>query len=169
MGLPIAVWGNPQVRKGAIFLHFDNLNGSLNSNAEFDYIFRRLLYNTQRALSNANKRGDLNEGTKKILILMTLGASLHCIQDFYSHSNWIHLNLANAGLEPVMTSWGKEGAPTWFEVRAKMGDPASLTNPWPWNVESGMYPDKPGMPCTHGNEPRQLAIVLWWRVSDFTS
>jgi len=141
MGLPIKVWGNPEVHKGAIFLHFDNLNGHLDSNAGFDYIFQRLLYNTQHALADALHRGNLNEGTKKILILMTLGASLHCVQDFYSHSNWIHLDLASAGLRPVMTPWGKEGAPTWFEVRTKMKDPAR----WPWKVQSGVYPPKPGM------------------------
>jgi hypothetical protein len=38
---------NYRVRKMAIFMHFDNLNGKLDSNAKFDLLFFRLLYNTQ--------------------------------------------------------------------------------------------------------------------------
>jgi predicted transcriptional regulator len=37
---------NPQVRGAAVFLHFDNLNGDLQSNANFDYILSRLLAST---------------------------------------------------------------------------------------------------------------------------
>jgi hypothetical protein len=41
---------SPQVSGAAVFLHFDNLNGDLQSNANFDYILSRLLASTQNLL-----------------------------------------------------------------------------------------------------------------------
>jgi hypothetical protein len=134
-----------KIRKSAIFMHFDNLNGKLDSNAKFDYLFNRLLKNTQQTLAMFYSSGGLNEGNKKMAILMTLGASLHMVQDFYSHSNWTHNDFAALGVPPVKTSWGKERAPTWFEVRAKLGDPAH----WPFKVRSGIYPPQAGSIYTH--------------------
>ena len=70
---------NLKVRKMAIFMHFDNLNGKLDTNLKFDYLFLRLLSNTQRTLEAFNRRTDLSEGHRKIAILSTLGASLHMV------------------------------------------------------------------------------------------
>ena len=127
---------NLTVRKNAIFMHFDNLNGKLDTNLKFDYLFLRLLSNTQRTLEAFNRRTDLSEGHRKIAILSTLGASLHMVQDFYSHSDWTHNDFDKLGVPLVRTSWGKMRAPTWFEVRAKLGRP----DKWPFMVQSGMYP-----------------------------
>lgn len=136
-----------QVRKMAIFMHFDNLNGRLASNAQFDYLFLRLLKNTRDTLVAVSQRSDLNEGSKKIAILETLGASLHMVQDFYSHSDWTHVDFEKHGMPLVKTSWGKMRAPTWLEVRAKLGDPDG----WPFKVQSGIYPPVPGAPNTHSH------------------
>ena len=80
---------NPQVRGAAVFLHFDNLNGDLQSNANFDYLLSRLLRSTQNLLAGYNQLR-VDERVRKVLTLITLGASLHAVQDFYSHSDWIH-------------------------------------------------------------------------------
>ena len=56
----------------------------------FDYIFNQLLANTRKTLVDYNDRHDLDQSTRKTLILVILGASLHTVQDFYSHSDWIH-------------------------------------------------------------------------------
>ncbi len=133
------------VRKMAIFMHFDNVNGALKSNADFDYLFARLLKNTRDALVAFNQSGGLNEGKKKIAILEALGASLHMVQDFYSHSDWTHVDFEKLGVPLVKTSWGKMRAPTWFEVRATLGTPGS----WPFKVQSGIYPPPPGAVNTH--------------------
>ena len=127
---------NLVVRKFAIFMHFDNLYGELDSNSKFDYLFTHLLKNTQETIAWAYLNPQLNEGFKKMAILMTLGASLHMVQDFYSHSNWTHNDFARLGVPLVRMPWGKDRAPTWFEVRAKLGDP----NQWPFKVMSGVYP-----------------------------
>ena len=42
---------SPQIRGAAIFLHFDNLNNDFQSNANFDYLFNRLLQSTQNLTS----------------------------------------------------------------------------------------------------------------------
>jgi len=138
---------NLQVRKMAIFMHFDNLNSKLDSNLKFDYLFLRLLYNTQQLLTDLNGRGDLSEGHRKIAILSALGSSLHMVQDFYSHSDWTHNDFLKLGVPPVQTTWGKLRAPTWFEVRAKLGRPDS----WPFQVHSGVYPPTPGAANTHSH------------------
>ena len=92
---------NLKVRKMAIFMHFDNLNGKLDTNLKFDYLFLRLLSNTQRTLDAFNRRTDLSEGHRKIAILSTLGASLHMVQDFYSHSDWTHNDFDKLGVPLV--------------------------------------------------------------------
>jgi hypothetical protein len=136
---------NAQARDAAIFLHFDNLNGELESNAKFDSLFTHLLQNTQNALAAYNKRTDVDERTRKVLILITLGASLHAVQDFYSHSDWIHHDFNSTETKPVALPSGGSRAPTWFEFRARAGDPAK----WPFQTRSGLYPPAPGVANTH--------------------
>jgi hypothetical protein len=66
---------NPQVRGAAIFFHFDNLNSDLRSNSDFDYLFSHLLQSTQNLLAGYNKL-QVDDRTRKVLTLITLGASL---------------------------------------------------------------------------------------------
>src|SRR5215831_4428660 len=136
---------NIKVRAAAIFLHFDNLSGELDQNAKFDYIFTRLLDATQVSLAAAHARPDLDDSTRKALILITLGASLHAVQDFYSHSDWIHNNFDATAAKMVRLPSGGLRAPTWFEVRDKLGDPTR----WPFRVAAGIYPPVSGKQNTH--------------------
>lgn len=153
---------SPQkVRKSAIYMHFDNLNGRISSNSQFDYLFFRLLYNTQQNLAKLYIREDLNEGIKKIAILETLGASLHMVQDFYSHSDWTHNDFPKMGVPLVKTSWGKERAPTWFEVRAKLGDPEQ----WPFHVHSGIYPPREGEERIHTHMNHDNSQLIYEKAS----
>ncbi len=183
---------NAQSRQAAIFLHFDNLSGELDSNQKFDFVFQQLLHNTQAALANFGKLQGVDDRTRKTLILITLGASLHAVQDFYSHSDWVHqdfskfsaiaapqpqpeskfaddgttgnraltvLSSAEAWLRTGQSSTAQQAAPspppapsastvrapTWFEYRDKMGDPAK----WPFQIKTGLYPPRPGVLLTH--------------------
>jgi hypothetical protein len=186
---------NAQSRQAAIFLHFDNLSGALDANQKFDFLFQQLLHNTQTALANFGKLQGVDDRTRKTLILITLGASLHAVQDFYSHSDWVHQDFskfpastpsatrastsassktiatpsfaAGASVPLAQTSSGLEGlvpsqsaalqptpaqgaqssvrAPTWFEYRDKMGDPAR----WPFQIKTGLYPPQPGVLLSH--------------------
>ncbi len=136
---------NAQLRAVAIFLHFDNLDSGLDRNSKFDHIFSQLLQTTQNLLSDYKRRRDVDERTRKVLILVTLGASLHAVQDFYSHSDWIHNDFNKTAVKMVRLSSGDYRAPTWFEVRDKLGNPDN----WPFQVRSGTYPPSAGALNTH--------------------
>lgn len=136
--------GNAQVRGAAIFLHFDNLSGDFQRNSDFDYLFTHLLHNTQSILAGYN-RLKVDERTRKVLTLVTLGASLHAVQDFYSHSDWIHNDFNKTDVKMVKLSDGEFRAPTWFEFRSKHNNP----DKWPFHVTSGIYPLIAGAPNTH--------------------
>jgi hypothetical protein len=135
---------NSQVRGAAIFLHFDNLNGDLQGNSNFDYLFTRLLESTQNLLSDYTKL-KVDDRTGKVLTLVTLGASLHAVQDFYSHSDWIHNDFNKTDVKMVKLPSGDLRAPTWFEFRTKHNMP----DQWPFQVKSGIYPPLAGALNTH--------------------
>jgi hypothetical protein len=135
---------NEQVRGAAIYFHFDNLNGDFQRNSDFDYLFSRLLRNTQSLLAGYNQLR-IDDRTKKTLILVTLGASMHAVQDFYSHSDWIHNDFGGTDVKMVALAAGGVRAPTWFEFRDRHGDP----DKWPIRVRSGIYPPVAGALNTH--------------------
>ncbi|HEV2988857.1 MAG TPA: hypothetical protein VG759_10475 [Candidatus Angelobacter sp.] len=132
------VANNGQDRDSAVFLHFDNLFDELNSNTKIDYVFNRLLSNTQSALAYYNKQPGIDNRTRKALIMITLGASLHAVQDFYSHSDWIHNDFDKTPAKLIRLSAASLDyrAPTWFEFREKSGAPEK----WPFQVKTGIYP-----------------------------
>lgn len=136
---------NGPARAAAIFMHFDNLNAELTRNSQFDYIFTQLLHTTQNTLAAVNKRNDIDARTKKVLILVALGASLHTVQDFYSHSDWIHNDFNKLPVKMMDAGDGRLRAPTWYEFRAKAGDP----DKWPIQVHTGIYPPSKDSPNTH--------------------
>ncbi|OLC97463.1 MAG: hypothetical protein AUH86_07540 [Acidobacteria bacterium 13_1_40CM_4_58_4] len=135
---------NPQVRGAAIFFHFDNLNSDFQSNSDFGYLFSHLLGGTQNLLASYNKL-HVDERTRKVLTLITLGASLHAVQDFYSHSDWIHNDFDKTDAKMVKLPSGGFRAPTWFEFLSKHTDP----NKWPFQVKSGIYPPIASARNTH--------------------
>jgi hypothetical protein len=135
---------DPRIRGAAIFLHFDNLNSDFQRNSNFDYLFSSLLQATQKLLGSYNKL-NADERTRKVLTLITLGASLHAVQDFYSHSDWVHNDFNKTDVKMVKLEGGQVRAPTWFEFRKKHGHP----DKWPFRVQSGIYPPVTDAPNTH--------------------
>src|SRR6267154_3802379 len=136
---------NVQDRDAAIFFHFDNLNGELDRNSKFDSLFSRLLANTQTVIGSYIKQTNADERTRKTMTLIVLGASLHAVQDFYSHSDWIHNDFNNTAVKLVVLPSGSYRAPTWFEFRDQAGDP----DKWPFQVKTGIYPPIAGALNTH--------------------
>lgn len=96
-------------------LHFD----ALTTEAQVEHQWKTLEANTVAALWKWNSDPGVKPGYRGILVLSILGASLHAVQDFYSHSNW---------LKKV----GKD-APIWFDVPA--AERKKL------DVRTGWYPD----------------------------
>ncbi|MFN7993485.1 MAG: hypothetical protein U0Q18_07785 [Bryobacteraceae bacterium] len=136
--------GNPQVRGAALFLHFDNLYGGLQRNADFDYLLTQLLNQTRTLLSGYSHL-KIDDRVRKTLTLVTLGAALHAVQDFYSHSDWVHNDFDKTEVRVVRLPGGGVRTPTWFEFRNRYGDPAR----WPVHVRTGIYPPTAGDPYTH--------------------
>ena len=60
-------------------LHFDNLG----STEQVNHYWQNLTVNTRNAIQAATSEGDV------LKFLTILGLSLHAVQDFYSHSNWV--------------------------------------------------------------------------------
>ena len=148
---------NANVRASAVFLHFDNLAGELDRNSDFEYVFKWLLENTRKQLADYQQRSDLDEATRKTLILVTLGASLHSVQDFYSHSDWVHNDFDKTAVKMVRSASGVLRAPTWFEVSAKLADP----DKWPFQVHSGIYPPTTGAKNTHTHMNHDNSRLLY--------
>ena len=146
-----------QDRDAAIFLHFDNLNGELDRNSKFDFLFNRLLTNTQWVIGGYIKQTNADERTRKTMTLIVLGASLHAIQDFYSHSDWIHHDFNNTAVKPVRLPSGELRAPTWFEFRDQAGDP----DKWPFQVKTGIYPPVAGAVNTHTHMNHDNSRLLY--------
>jgi hypothetical protein len=68
------------------------------------------------------------------------------------------------GVSLVKTSWGKMRAPTWFEVRAKLGDP----NAWPFKVRSGIYPPTEGEKYSHTHMNHDNSQLFYDNASQVT-
>ncbi len=151
---------NAESRKSALFLHFDNLYGELQGNAEFDSLFAQLLKNTQTALAAYKDQAGTDDRTRKILVLITLGASSHAVEDFYSHSDWVHQDFNHTPAPPVPLLEGGMRAPTWFEFRAKAGAP----DKWPFQIKTGIYPPVPNAANTHTRMNHDNSRLLYREV-----
>jgi len=136
---------NGQDRDAAIFFHFDNLNGELDRNSKFNSLFNRLLANTQSVIGTYIQQTKADERTQKTMTLIALGASLHAVQDFYSHSDWIHNDFNHTAVKLIRLPSGDYRAPTWFEFRDQAGDP----DKWSFQVKAGIYPPVAGALNTH--------------------
>jgi hypothetical protein len=103
-------------------LHFDNLH----STEQVSNYWGRLAVSTKAAIQQAARENDALKG------LTVLGISLHTVQDFYSHSNWVETHPAAGNAYRT---------DTWFDTYNR-GD----------NLHTGAYPClKPGEPEAHGD------------------
>ncbi len=84
-------------------LHFD----SLFSTDEIEAQWRALEANTRAALRKYAADQSVKPGFRPIVLLTVIGASLHVVQDFYSHSNWVNEHIKKAPGSPV---------PIWYDV-----------------------------------------------------
>lgn len=100
-------------------LHFD----ALTSKEQVEHQWKTLEANTIQALVKWHGESSVKPAFRPVVLLTIVGASLHAVQDFYSHSNWLKQVKPEAGT----------AASIWFdlatEVRAKL------------DVKTGWYPD----------------------------
>jgi len=139
-----------QTHAASNFMHFDNLAAQLDRNWKFDYLWSRLLENTRQTIISYDSNTKLNPDERKRMILLALGASLHTAEDFYSHSDWTHFDFIKLGFKQQKTSAGDDRAPTWFEVRKKLGAPSSRSHSenWKFRICSGVFPPSDSAPLS---------------------
>lgn len=107
------------------FMHFD----AIFSTADLERNWQLLFDNTVACLKKYNAPGATKPGFRLIVFYNIIGATLHIVQDFYSHSSWVNLYMAKK-TSPI---------PTWYETTAEDRKAMKLA--------TGAYPDgsKPGM------------------------
>ncbi|HEY7769255.1 MAG TPA: hypothetical protein VIB55_13900, partial [Longimicrobium sp.] len=111
-------------------LHFDNLT----STSQIQNSWSRLAQNTQRAVSAAadEVRAAPNPAERyrrMVYLAVLIGASLHPVQDFYSHSNWVELYPMQGGVY---------GTRTWFDTPA----PSTLLRSGLVGPRNDLYPTR---------------------------
>jgi len=121
--------------------HFDGTDGGFATaealNAEWDRL-RRAVYRLAQAARAEND---------PLKLLTVLGASLHQVQDFYAHTNWVEPDrervLGFDGPDWKVLGWGD--APTWFDIPAAVrsskflytgGSEGALRGHGVWNSNS---------------------------------
>lgn len=119
-------------------LHFDSSN-PMDSTPQAEAEWQRFARATKFVLKNRVAAGDI-EG-----ILVVMGMTLHSVQDFYTHSNWVEpqgVRQTNGFSGPGWASRRSYGShPTWFDVPAaerakvdvysrKQGDPEATHGSW---------------------------------------
>lgn len=100
------------VKKNLEMLHFDNLTQTSTLSNYWD----RFTINAKISIQQAAREGD----SFKVLVL--LGMSLHAVQDFYTHSNWVETH-------PVVNNGADYNTITWFDTDQRNG------------VRTGRYPN----------------------------
>jgi len=99
-------------------LHFD----ALIMHSQVEHQWKTLEQNTKNALDRWAADPSVKEGYRPVVLMTILCASLHAVQDFYSHSNWLKKVPARDGSTPI-----------WFDVSDADRSQA--------NIQSGWYPD----------------------------
>jgi hypothetical protein len=84
------------------FMHFD----AIYNIKDIQYNWGKIYENTKNALRKYSGGNKVEPGFKQIVLFNIIGASLHIIQDFYSHSNWVN-TFVNKKIHPI---------PTWYEI-----------------------------------------------------
>ena len=87
------------------FLHFD----AIFTNADLERNWDLLLNNSVQCLRKYAAGNNVEPGFRLIIFFNIIGASLHAIQDFYSHSNWVNTFLTQK-ISPV---------PIWYDKTAE--------------------------------------------------
>jgi hypothetical protein len=105
-------------------LHFD----ALTTEAQVEQQWRALEANTIAALKRWAADPSVKPAYRPVVLMTIVGASLHAIQDFYSHSNW--LRQVGPHASPASAAGP---APIWFDVAQQVRE--SL------GVKTGWYPD----------------------------
>lgn len=108
-------WPTPVV-EAADRTHFDASGGGFSNTAQVTAEWDRLRRAVGAMAIEARDRND------PVQLISVLGISLHQVQDFYSHTNWLEGGGPAAGQGPNWASKGFGATPTWFDLPATVRD-----------------------------------------------
>lgn len=87
------------------YMHFDAIFTTADIEKNWQFLFE----NTVKTLKKFNNNPDVKSGFRLIVLFNIIGASLHTVQDFNSHSNWINTYvLLNKTIIPIW--YGEDSA-----------------------------------------------------------
>ena len=132
-----------------------------------------------RWAASQNGTGDQRQADDAALtVLASIGVSLHALQDFYAHTNWVETRAVEGGDGPDWAARGQGSTPTWFDLPKGIRDGARIyagraTGERPhggWNtdngqtVRGGVNKDWPGRPFfAEADESAYFATRQWVR------
>ena len=129
----------------------------------------------ERSKSTGNTR-DADDAA--LIVLSSIGVSLHVLQDFYAHTNWVETKAVEGGDGPDWAARGQGTTPTWFDLPKGVRDGAQIyagraTGHRPhggWNtdggltVHGGVNKDWPGRPFfSEADQSAYFASRQWTR------
>ena len=85
------------------YMHFD----AIFTTNDIEINWRKVYENTIHTLKKYHNNPDVKSGFRLIVLFNIIGASLHIVQDFYSHSNWVNTYVANKK-SPIPTWYGED-------------------------------------------------------------
>jgi hypothetical protein len=100
--------------------HFDATNIVFFNSAAINVEWDRLRRTTYKLVRSARDRND------PLAALTVLGISLHQVQDFYTHTNWVEPARPPGYDGPGWAAKGYGATPTWFDVPAAVRESASV-------------------------------------------
>jgi hypothetical protein len=107
----IEFW-DPAIIKGTNRMHFDSSQGAdLKTPEGIEEEWQRLMRITHGLLAEARAAQD------PLRVVATAGMSLHSVQDFYAHTNWVETAGEDGSPDgPGWTAAGQGTVPTWFDI-----------------------------------------------------
>jgi hypothetical protein len=100
--------------------HFDETDGGFSTAADLAWEWDRLRWTVGRLARVAR------ESNNPEMLLTVLGISLHQVQDFYSHTNWLEPEGEPLRDGPGWAARGFGRTPTWFDVPAAVRNAEDL-------------------------------------------
>jgi hypothetical protein len=117
-------------------LHFDpHDQNQTSTTAEIEAEWERLQRGTTRSLKDAKDLWALSRGPSgypqqaadaALTVLSALGVSLHALQDFYTHTNWLEPGAGAGGQGPGWAAQGQGTTPTWYDLPKGLRDGADI-------------------------------------------
>jgi len=150
----IEYW-DPKIIKGTNRMHFDSSIGAdLTTPQGIDQEWQRILKISHSLLADAR------QARNPLTVLAIIGTSLHIVQDFYAHTNWVET--AGQFGSPDGPGWTDSGfgtAPTYFDIPRAVREKKQLYSgvkgaprehaKWPTGdagLADGLNKDWPGRP-----------------------